>query len=310
MAQAPSPNNELFFLGTSAGECEAFIRNVRKYAFTYSKQDDDKWLSDFVATCMDSDALRWYEDQTEEIQSSWRLLRKAMLANWPKTISTITKEASLEISTVPMPAAAPPPINRPFTTTFFSPSTTYTGLIRVVSDSQSVRGYISKNFSKSGHFRVTTSVVDALSIQFSPEDESHDIKIVNATGGHTALGVHWNTQEAEIEVGKPWCARHRSQKARLTRRMNSYAYLVGTKKSITGPSESSSTQVKGTLRTRPWTVSLTGMLSASRSLGGRTQSIPAVVVNNNDRVVCLWNDVKFPDSKAWTPVTLMIELTP
>ncbi|KAG9043070.1 hypothetical protein FS837_010066 [Tulasnella sp. UAMH 9824] len=74
--------SQLEFRGQDATECENFIRAISKYAFSQGKQRDDQWIADFVATCMANDALRWWGALDEEVQGSWKLLRRAMLSRY------------------------------------------------------------------------------------------------------------------------------------------------------------------------------------------------------------------------------------
>lgn len=94
------------FTGSDGAEAEVFIQCIRKRAFDQvrlkisglncfwdphaerlslvkGKQDDNRWIAQYAATCFIKEALRWFEDLDEEMQNDWRLLRKAMLAKWP-----------------------------------------------------------------------------------------------------------------------------------------------------------------------------------------------------------------------------------
>lgn len=39
-------------------------------------------MADFAATCMTEDALRWWSELDEEIQRSWKLLRRALFSRY------------------------------------------------------------------------------------------------------------------------------------------------------------------------------------------------------------------------------------
>ena len=71
------------FDGSASLSCETFVRLVRQYAFSKDRGKDDEWIAQFAATRMDGAALRWLEDQPEETQDSWKLLRRAVLIQWP-----------------------------------------------------------------------------------------------------------------------------------------------------------------------------------------------------------------------------------
>ncbi|KAG8920268.1 hypothetical protein FRC01_000848 [Tulasnella sp. 417] len=72
----------LQFRGQDATECEDFIRAISKHAFSQGKQRDDQWIADLAATCMANEALRWWGALDEEVQGSWKLLRRAMLSKY------------------------------------------------------------------------------------------------------------------------------------------------------------------------------------------------------------------------------------
>ncbi|KAG9022830.1 hypothetical protein FS837_006126, partial [Tulasnella sp. UAMH 9824] len=65
-----------------ATECEEFITAIVKHTFAQGKQRDDQWVADFAATCMAYDATRWWSALDEEVQGSWRLLRRAMISRY------------------------------------------------------------------------------------------------------------------------------------------------------------------------------------------------------------------------------------
>lgn len=71
------------FRGLPGEPCEEFIRCVRGRAFSEGKQRDNEWICDFASTCFTGRALRWYEELDEEIQQDWKLLRQALLRQYP-----------------------------------------------------------------------------------------------------------------------------------------------------------------------------------------------------------------------------------
>lgn len=73
---------QLEFCGRDAEECERFINAVTRQALAAGKQRDDQWSADFAASCFIGGALRWWDGLDERTQSSWRLLRKAMLSRY------------------------------------------------------------------------------------------------------------------------------------------------------------------------------------------------------------------------------------
>ena len=71
------------FEGKDGDELEKFILSVRKYAFAQNKSKDDEWIADFVRPCLTGAALRWYMNLDEEVRSSWWLLGRALLDQYP-----------------------------------------------------------------------------------------------------------------------------------------------------------------------------------------------------------------------------------
>ncbi|KAG9047180.1 hypothetical protein FS837_002872 [Tulasnella sp. UAMH 9824] len=109
IAQAPmvmvlpygADSEELSFRGKDATECEEFIAAILKHAFARGKQRDDQWMADFAATCLANDALRWWSGLDEEVQGSWKLLRRAMFSKYrPVFHGGSGEEAEIFIRTV------------------------------------------------------------------------------------------------------------------------------------------------------------------------------------------------------------------
>lgn len=71
------------FKGINGEECERFILSLRRRAFEQRKGGDNEWITQFVASCVADDALRWHADLAPEIQNDWGLLQKAMLSRYP-----------------------------------------------------------------------------------------------------------------------------------------------------------------------------------------------------------------------------------
>lgn len=70
------------FKGIGGEECERFIHSLRRRIFEEGREDDNDWITRFVATCVVDDALRWHSELSTEIQNDWGLLQKAMLARY------------------------------------------------------------------------------------------------------------------------------------------------------------------------------------------------------------------------------------
>ncbi|KAG8922087.1 hypothetical protein FRC00_007835 [Tulasnella sp. 408] len=103
------------FRGQDGNEAEEFIQAVRRAAFNANKDRDDEWMARFASTCMSGKALRWYESLDDDVQDSWKRLRKAILARYPPA-----DEYSIvpSVSAAPAAAAAPPPAAAPWPSSF------------------------------------------------------------------------------------------------------------------------------------------------------------------------------------------------
>lgn len=92
---APEPSSsaaEFTFYGTDAKECQQFIRSVRKKGFQVGKQDDDRWLAHYAATCFDGEALWWYEDLDRDTKNDWALLSRALREEYVSKVQNETAE--------------------------------------------------------------------------------------------------------------------------------------------------------------------------------------------------------------------------
>lgn len=45
---------------------------------------DKEWVVDLAGSCFIGDAVRWYEDFSEDVQNDWGLLRQVLQAKCPK----------------------------------------------------------------------------------------------------------------------------------------------------------------------------------------------------------------------------------
>ncbi|KAG9042592.1 hypothetical protein FS837_010661 [Tulasnella sp. UAMH 9824] len=96
----------LVFNGVDGAEAESFISSVQQVARTEGRSRDNEWIVDLVSTCVKGEALRWYVELDEDTQNDWKLLRKAILRQWP---SRAEPSAPFLPPTIPIPAAAPQP---------------------------------------------------------------------------------------------------------------------------------------------------------------------------------------------------------
>jgi len=140
------------FEGIDGTECEDFVFAVKQEVFENEKDQDDAWIARYVSPLMKGRALRWYERLDDEVQGSWKLLKRAMLDKFPPDDPSESSESSVSpsesgqpqrpartapIETIPtrspqplpaqtiVPQATSPPITQPTplppATTLFSP---------------------------------------------------------------------------------------------------------------------------------------------------------------------------------------------
>ncbi|KAG8925321.1 hypothetical protein FRC00_004116, partial [Tulasnella sp. 408] len=96
----------LVFKGVDGAEAESFISSVIRTARGEGKARDNDWIVDLASSYMRGEALRWYIELDEDTQNDWKLLRRAILRQYPS--STLAPVPSLQ-PTIPVPAAAATP---------------------------------------------------------------------------------------------------------------------------------------------------------------------------------------------------------
>lgn len=101
-----SEETTLVFKGIDGAEAESFIRSVQRIARTAGRTRDNEWIADLVSTCITGEALRWYVELDDDTHNDWKLLRKAMLRQYP---SPTQPSAPSSLSGIPVPAAAATP---------------------------------------------------------------------------------------------------------------------------------------------------------------------------------------------------------
>lgn len=79
---AKPTTDEPSFSGTNAADCERFITAIRKRALTRDKHNDNAWIAAYAASCLEGPALRWFEEQEDNVQEDWKLLRRALLQRY------------------------------------------------------------------------------------------------------------------------------------------------------------------------------------------------------------------------------------
>ncbi|KAG8895395.1 hypothetical protein FRC00_007525, partial [Tulasnella sp. 408] len=62
--------------------CHQFIRSIQQYAIEAEMQRNDDWMADHASVRFDGEALIWFQGLDDEIQTNWRQLRRAILAQY------------------------------------------------------------------------------------------------------------------------------------------------------------------------------------------------------------------------------------
>lgn len=82
-------HDDFVFMGSGGSvTSDEFVRLIRRRALQNHIQDDDRLIAQTAASHVGGAALIWYEDLSEEVQESWKLLRRAVLARWPVELNT------------------------------------------------------------------------------------------------------------------------------------------------------------------------------------------------------------------------------
>jgi len=143
------------------------------HAYKNEKQEDDRWIAAFVAPCFTKRALRWYEDLDEEIQGSWKLLRRALLDQYPSDDATVPTPAP-----APLTVAAPPA------------GQVRQGRIKVTLGSEVQ--YVSNHTE--GYLETTTVIQFAMIVKVIKDGPTtFSLSLTNPTGSRFKwLGIRWS----------------------------------------------------------------------------------------------------------------------
>ncbi|KAG8994546.1 hypothetical protein FRB90_000399 [Tulasnella sp. 427] len=243
---------DVVFYGKNGEECEGFIRAVRKAGFNAKKIRDDAWMADFASTCLAGGALRWFENQPPNVQGDWRLLRQALLKQYPPAnVDQDTTERRSSSSygyptePTPAPAAAPPPAPAAAPPPRFNSPQKQRGRIRVTGTNGHDYGYLTEGKT------ATTSNLGAMAnppgqMQFSftpgAEGALFEIEIENTQSPQSrrVLGTHWANP--------------------LKATLSDTDYAAVTALNCSGSSKLSDMTWSGTKESSVWSISPTGAL--------------------------------------------------
>ncbi|KAG8910640.1 hypothetical protein FRC01_006219, partial [Tulasnella sp. 417] len=80
---ADSGTAEILFTGTGGLTSHEFIRAIRQHAVEAGKSRDEQWMADYASISLAGEALMWFEDLDDETQTDWKLLRRAIISQYP-----------------------------------------------------------------------------------------------------------------------------------------------------------------------------------------------------------------------------------
>ncbi|KAG8996662.1 GTP-binding protein [Tulasnella sp. JGI-2019a] len=81
-----APLKSLTFDGTGSEDVTDFLGAVKRVAITQGRQRDDRWIADYVESCLRGDAMKWfstYESSTGALNVTWSNLRDSLLKQYP-----------------------------------------------------------------------------------------------------------------------------------------------------------------------------------------------------------------------------------
>ncbi|KAG8881286.1 hypothetical protein FRB97_009699 [Tulasnella sp. 331] len=76
---APSRVERISFNGAEGEDVTEFIREVNRIAIDHGKRRDQEWMVDYAEACLGGGAMRWHDGLEEDVQASWKGLRRALL---------------------------------------------------------------------------------------------------------------------------------------------------------------------------------------------------------------------------------------
>ena len=109
-------DTHIIFDGSNGISSDTFVRITRQRSLAEGKEKDDEWIALSAASCLEGEALDWYELQPEETQESWKLLRRALLIRWPRATAIAASPSRATLSYV----------NNPFFLTGYSTNANFT----------------------------------------------------------------------------------------------------------------------------------------------------------------------------------------
>lgn len=221
--QDPSADHvQLTFSGSSGQEAEAFVQAVQRRAHAAGKLRDNDWIVDLVSVCFEGDALRWFESLDDKTQGDWKLMKAAILRQYPPgsgagpslfsgnnadtapptyeaalvgivetpSETDLQRSMSRPLPPPPAPEAPPAPVLR-------------TGRLRVVSTSKSLCGYVSCKLPAYGCFELTKHENKALRVMYDENQAGglFSLTLLDCNSNLEWLGVSWIQNQPSLMKG-------------------------------------------------------------------------------------------------------------
>ncbi|KIO32162.1 hypothetical protein M407DRAFT_18966 [Tulasnella calospora MUT 4182] len=189
-ASPPHSNDAVIFRGESAEECEEFLYKVRRAVVDKGRQDDEKWITSYAASCMSGPALRWHVLLDVDTKSSWDALQRALITQWPaeqlKAIPSGTGKLKLE------------------------------GLVKVVRHSETL-GYLRHQLSETTPgITVSSSVEEAARVLYRPSNSLAEFELMGSPGDLRYLGGTMMDPPSTYDYPSSKSAAHRLRDAALS----------------------------------------------------------------------------------------------
>ncbi|KAG8910407.1 hypothetical protein FRC01_006348 [Tulasnella sp. 417] len=77
------PTPWISFSGAPNESAALFVQSVQRIAFAQNRMKDDEWIAEYASTCFAEAALAWFLSLEDEVQTSWKKLRFALVQRYP-----------------------------------------------------------------------------------------------------------------------------------------------------------------------------------------------------------------------------------
>ena len=81
------PGEDIVFDGVEGLKSPEFIQAIRNKVYEEKMADDSRHMALLASLCFAGPALEWFEELGDDVQTDWSLLRRALLARFPASIS-------------------------------------------------------------------------------------------------------------------------------------------------------------------------------------------------------------------------------